>query len=1615
MYVATQGNGDIPAIGDHVGSAVFSRGTKNNNEQVITSACHHQGCTCALGDVPCVIGVITDRHPENVSPGDGLNHPQFRDDYALVKEQLLSGTLSRSEKKKLWATLEFKWQYALSVTVYEAESLFTTSSSGGGTAPDIADLLLPALERDYDSDDEELLAAECFADYDGGPFYWELIGDLLYDDTNTSSVLSVFSAFLEVIGGDGDGMYLKAVEFELEYGMGLFMHSLDMFSSDLEATHGKARMERVRSIMDSGCSKSISGIPGRLTEEKPIQLHARGANGGGMVGYRIGYNSDGISEVLVRGMAPGLVLLSVSDYAKKGLFIADSQTGSIIEMSTEEAEKLLSTLRQGFNEFVRVYVKNGVYEVDEDFKRQKLDYSLLSESTQSNEEVIEEEWFCPEFALSVTTFFNSKMSFRDVQEKIVGLLMSGFSLQNLRKMVRERDGKRMVTGIDPEITEEVLNEFEKEHGSSPTVLQAALKRLMGNMKSDEGEPLTPTHVGHYVQMDTFQYDFNRRVEGKTEKNPTLGGATSATITVDTFSGFLMGDLISKGTKAEEKVKTLYDRFKSVGTKIDILGADDAEISKSDLRIFTTETLQFVFDQGTKFLSVEPNSHANGGQYVEVSGQHVKNVMRKAFRIVFSNPKVLKINWTVILLVRLWGEIFFWALMVINLTECPNCPGKTRFEVFMKSVPDMQQIRMFPILCMLLVWNYQGDPDTFSGQPHWEYGLYTGPYHDYPLMMAPHGVIRAAVRTENGAKILATSKYKDVSMGGNIDLHEVVERGLRKILDKANVKSAAGVGETNESNNGPDVRQLRTGDKRGLIDEPLEEAQASGKDGVDTIGPIHPNVPDDGIRPGRKLKKRKQKVRFNEEKVQQDKTIKDLTKEYVKKRAEQIVLASGKQVSKTQVKRAIRQVKTGDKEEAKHQYWSKYQTGARDRERRTQIRNLRAKLVEVQETNVSLDILLSDLETRPLEEGHVSWIDLEPGERLFSLRDRCAYEFGTSDEGVQFMEKLDEVGLSFERIYSSERVTKEDIDWGDLEGYRVVTEGVPKDIIQALEDKDWGEPARTEINLLADKVMVKLTDAEFQLLKKAGCDIVRLFPIYEIKMRDGKEVRKVRLVADGRTHKPEGPTYAATPSREEFLILLHLIAKNDWDFIHIDESRAFTGAPHTDSKPVVVKMKGDTAYWKVINALYGLKTAPLMYQRKSIQRLESMGFKRKEMCSNTYIKYYVQADGATKVVIIYGYVDDYFFTSDDTELLRRVIQEFRDEVIRTGTNTTEPSWNPAEGLGMEFSRDREKRVIMVRMSKKITELYAKFRGNNKSVKQKLPMSEAQYKVREHEFIDLPAEQVYRAALLDKEGINKYLAVVGSLLWIMGIRFDINFSVTYLTWFSHLPRVHHMEVALRVVDYLMSTVDEPLVLGGTADLEIITYTDAALGIAPKGRSVIAEFTRLGAGAGAVNAKTMATEMVHLSSFETELDGTGQGLDENERIAIQTSRWNLDGVSRSFKTSARVANILTELDISAVKRVIYGDNEKCIQFCKREVEGKNVRHAELRLWYIRQELQQQGVLYEWMPGNKLDVNAMTKPVGIEELTRMRWNVLGHQLLGVPEPLVRVSKTVSQTTPMV
>ena len=182
-----------------------------------------------------------------------------------------------------------------------------------------------------------------------------------------------------------------------------------------------------------------------------------------------------------------------------------------------------------------------------------------------------------------------------------------------------------------------------------------------------------------------------------------------------------------------------------------------------------------------------------------------------------------------------------------------------------------------------------------------------------------------------------------------------------------------------------------------------------------------------------------------------------------------------------------------------------------------------------------------------------------------------------------------------------------------------------------------------------------------------------------------------------------------------------------------------------------------------------------------------------------------------------------------------------------------------------------------------------------------------------------------------------------------------------------------MAMYILGYLWYTQTVPLVLGGSIEIQPITYTDSSLATGPKRRSISGQLTKLNSDAGAIFAKSSATQGVRLSSFESELDALVSGC----------------------KTMEYVQNLLNELQISTAIPRIFSDNQAMINFVKGEGNVKGARHMQMRLWYSRELHQKSSAILDYMAGTKIPSNYLTKLAPIQEHTLFTYDILGHALL--------------------
>ena len=357
----------------------------------------------------------------------------------------------------------------------------------------------------------------------------------------------------------------------------------------------------------------------------------------------------------------------------------------------------------------------------------------------------------------------------------------------------------------------------------------------------------------------------------------------------------------------------------------------------------------------------------------------------------------------------------------------------------------------------------------------------------------------------------------------------------------------------------------------------------------------------------------------------------------------------------------------------------------------------------------------------------------------------------------------------------------------------------------------------------------------------------------------------------------------------------------------------------------------------------------------------LNFTRLHICSSIFYKYEDR-----KLCLVYAYVDDFIFGGNDELFTLSQIAAFR--VL---ASTTEPEKNYFSLLGMEIERDKDRRLIKVTMAKRIQELADTF-PQSKSHRRTVPIPTSGYLVSDADFDHLPATH---SAFLSKSDQLLFMQLVGSLVWIQGVRPDILFAVLYLSWFTYQPRQHHLDMAYYCIGYLHTTIHLPLVLGGGSPPSIHAYTDASLATGPRRRSVLGSLVTLGPQSGAVHAKATTSGSTCLSSFEAELDG----------------------LTTIIKSVSRLRYILQELlpDFTS-GGTIYSDNEALVNFVNGTGPmAKGVRHIEIRQWYTRDTIQQGNFKVVHMPGAHIPADKLTKLGVFAEHDLFRRHILGLHLL--------------------
>lgn len=1211
------------------------------------------------------------------------------------------------------------------------------------------------------------------------------------------------------------------------------------------------------------------------------------------------------------------------------------------------------------------------------------------------------------FRTKSTNYFVSRVNVTTVEELILAYLLSGLTIPMLRTYLEKPD---LLSGLDPSLTMSALNKFERKYGVTPDVLSLAYPYPYSGKRGYLSNPVPITAVGQNVQADFFETDYTEAdslppssattqhapgvvPKARRTKIHAMGGAKYGFLAVDKYTKFLCMTLTKSTDNTLPLLQSLVGVYRKHGHSIKLLSADYGVLPNRIFRVLESDAHAYLHSEGINTRQSEPYHHENGTADIERSILAIKTQITKAILYLLNNPNFPYLGFSRRQIYALWGELAHWAVIILNLAECAKVPGKTRYEAFTGVKPNVQDFRILPIFSVLLVQRHaataERTPDG-TNRNYWQRGLYLGP----DLEMK--GAIRVAVlATPPNCRVLVlrTTHFKQVTDGGHVNIYPHVNNGMNHLLNLGNEEhqqlrhpdddssnaipssAAPAVSEHMATDSGDDKEQE-------ILSPPTRQVHDQTQANMIPITTNNPTPSTAAVgrqRNQQRQSKRKGQVHHqtntmssstHSDSHQQNPVHDSVIDQQQQQPSKAIVNKRPRHAYTDQIAEILSRMRRPNKRYAALMANFHEDSHAINTEETTTFNN-DADIQKLHQLYAACSVKIvqpDDADDQPVEvledDGYIAHDPLEPFDCLHvsAFSSTSFTDWSTHKEEDYYVDALGSVV----QVSTDEGIPKESPPAGDEICYRAVKGDVPKTFQLALKDPLWGEAARTEWHTILEQGTLLKIDRELaHELIRDGADMVVLFPIYEKKIKEGKEVFKVRLVANGKSHHPEDSPYSPTPRKEELFILLHLAACQGWQINHIDEMRAFLSATYKDKKTVITRHTHGGDYYKVIKALYGLKTSPKDYQTDVADRLiTSMGFQRIPMCTCIYIKIFKE-DNTT--LIIYDYVDDFVCTGSAHQefITQHYINPFRGLA-----KTTEPVWDPSLLLGMEIVRLKDQGLICLTMKQRIADLVkVAFPTDNNDLKRKtIPIPPSKYLVYDEQFALLPASQ---QTVLNAAGQKLYMKIIGALIWISGVRHDIVFPTTYLSWFTQHPIEFQLYLARHLVQYLHTTINMPLVLGGPPLVEPVAFSDSSLAQGPKRRSINGGLVKMHPKSGAIQATAKATVGNRLNTFEAELDAATNG----------------------FKELSYLRHILQVINypLSSDPLNLYADNAAMINFVKGEGTATGVRYMDIRLWFTRELYQKNEITINYMSGTTIPANLLTKLGNGSEHSQFCHDILG------------------------
>jgi len=441
--------------------------------------------------------------------------------------------------------------------------------------------------------------------------------------------------------------------------------------------------------------------------------------------------------------------------------------------------------------------------------------------------------------------------------------------------------------------------------------------------------------------------------------------------------------------------------------------------------------------------------------------------------------------------------------------------------------------------------------------------------------------------------------------------------------------------------------------------------------------------------------------------------------------------------------------------------------------------------------------------------------------------------------------------------------------------------------------------------------------------------------------------KARLVARGfsqRSGIDYSDTFAPVVRYESVRTVLALAAVKDFEIKQFDVKTAFL---YGDLEEEIFMDQpegfddGSSQVCLLKKVLYGLKQAPRSWNRKFHAFLSSFGLTRSQ--ADQCIYHSINREGE---IILALYVDDGLACSSSVSLINRMLHEMKKQFEITVES-------PDCFVGLQLTRDRDKKTIMVSQSGYIERVLLKF--NMESCKPAVTPGEPNIKL---------TKDMSPSTQEEKNEMSRipYREAIGSLMFAMTCsRPDIAFEVSRVASFSENPGQEHWKRVKRVLRYLRGTSSYQLVFGcqsshmkPRSSLETLTgYCDSDWGGDHDSRKSTSGYCFTLAG-GPVSWSSRQQQTIALSSTEAEYLAAGD--------AVKEAKW--------------LRQLMSDLGCCQDKpTIVHSDNQGAILLAKNPGHHKRTKHIDVRHHFIRQEVESGTIALNYIPTTEQPSDMLTK----------------------------------------